>query len=64
MATGATIFKAELQIADLDRNYYQDHALTLARHPSETDERMMVRLLAFALHAHEELSFGNGLTGC
>ena len=61
MATGATIFKAELQIADLDRNYYQDHALTLARHPSETDERMMVRLLAFALHAHEELSFGNGL---
>jgi uncharacterized protein YaeQ len=64
MATGATIFKAELQIADLDRNYYQDHALTLARHPSETDERMMVRLLAFALHAHEELSFGNGLSTC
>ncbi len=64
MATGATIFKAELQIANLDRNYYQDHALTLARHPSETDERMMVRLLAFALHANEELSFGNGLSTC
>lgn len=62
MALGATIFKADLQIADLDRNYYRDHTLTLARHPSETDERMMVRLLAFALHAHEALSFGNGLS--
>ena len=61
MALKATIFKAELQIADMDRNYYQDHALTLARHPSETDERMMVRLLAFALHAHEALAFANGL---
>jgi uncharacterized protein YaeQ len=51
MALKATIYKAELQIADMDRNYYAGHALTLARHPSETDERMMVRLLAFALHA-------------
>lgn len=64
MALGATIFKADLQIADMDRNYYRNHALTLARHPSETDERMMVRLLAFALHAHEALSFGNGLSTC
>lgn len=64
MALGATIFKVDLQIADLDRNYYHGHALTLARHPSETDERMMVRLLAFALHAHETLSFGNGLSTC
>lgn len=64
MALGATIFKAELIIADLDRNYYHDHALTLARHPSETDERMMVRLLAFALHADEALLFGNGLSTC
>lgn len=62
MALKATIFKAGLQIADMDRNYYHDHALTIARHPSETDERMMVRLLAFALHAHEALSFGNGLS--
>ena len=62
MAVGATIFKAVLQIADMERNYYQDHALTLARHPSETDERMMVRLLAFALHAHEYLAFGQGMT--
>jgi len=51
-----------LQIADMDRNYYQDHALTLARHPSETDERMMVRLLAFVRHAHEALLFGRGLS--
>ena len=62
MASNATIFKAALQIADVDRHYYQDHALTLARHPSETDERMMVRLLAFALHAHDALSFGRGLS--
>ena len=53
MASNATIFKATIQIADMDRHYYEDHTLTLARHPSETDERMMVRLLAFVLHAHE-----------
>ncbi|MDD5299814.1 MAG: YaeQ family protein [Gallionella sp.] len=62
MAIKATIFKANLQIADMERHYYKDHALTLARHPSETDERMMVRLLAFALHAHEYLEFGQGMT--
>jgi len=62
MALKATIFKAALQIADMDRNYYHDHALTIARHPSETDERMMVRVLAFALHAHDALAFGNGLS--
>ncbi len=62
MAIKATIFKAHLQIADMERHYYQDHNLTLARHPSETDERMMVRLLAFALHAHEYLEFGQGMT--
>jgi uncharacterized protein YaeQ len=62
MAIKATIFKANLQIADMERHYYQDHMLTLARHPSETDERLMVRLLAFALHAHEYLEFGQGMT--
>jgi uncharacterized protein YaeQ len=61
MALKATIYKAELQIADMDRNYYQEHGLTLARHPSETDERMMVRLLAFALHADPALTFTKGL---
>ena len=62
MAIKSTIFKVNLQIADMERHYYQDHALTIARHPSETDERMMVRLLAFALHAHEYLEFGQGMT--
>jgi uncharacterized protein YaeQ len=61
MAQKATIFRAELAVADLDRGYYGTHALTLARHPSETDERMMVRLLAFALHADDALAFGRGL---
>lgn len=62
MALKATIFKADLQVADMDRNYYGTHALTIARHPSETDERMMVRVLAFALHAHETMAFGKGLS--
>jgi uncharacterized protein YaeQ len=62
MALKSTICRAELSVADIDRGYYHDHTLTLARHPSETDERMMVRLLAFALHADEALEFGRGLS--
>lgn len=62
MALKATIYKAELQVSDLDRHYYQEHSLTLARHPSETDERVMVRLLAFALHASDTLAFGRGIS--
>ena len=71
MALKSTIFKAHLQVADIDHGYYADHALTLARHPSETDERMMVRLVALALNAHElqdlcggdgTLTFGAGLS--
>jgi uncharacterized protein YaeQ len=62
MATGATIYRADLSIADMDRNYYADHSLTIARHPSETEERLMVRLLAFALYAAEDLDFGRGLS--
>ena len=61
MALTATIFKASLEIADIDRNYYASHQLTVARHPSETDQRMMVRLLAFALHAGNDLAFTRGL---
>ncbi len=61
MATNATIYKAGLQISDLDRHYFQDHMLTLARHPSENEERMMVRVLAFALHADDALTFGRGV---
>ncbi len=62
MAANATILKAELQVTDLDRHYYASHALTLAQHPSETDTRLLVRLLAFALHADERLEFGRGLS--
>jgi uncharacterized protein YaeQ len=62
VALKSTIFKAELNITDLDRNYYGAHALTIARHPSETDERMMVRLLAFILQASDSLVFGKGLS--
>jgi uncharacterized protein YaeQ len=62
MALKSTIFKAALQVADMDRNHYADHSLTIARHPSETDERMMLRVLAFGLHAGPDLSFGKGLS--
>ena len=66
MAQKATVFKAELRIADIDRALYTDHAVTLARHPSETDERMMVRLLAFALNVPADdrggaLDFAKGM---
>lgn len=71
MALKSTIFKANIQLADIDHAHYADHPVTLARHPSETDERMMVRLAAFALNAHEvqttcggdgTLGFGSGLS--
>ncbi|MDQ6954077.1 MAG: YaeQ family protein [Mariprofundaceae bacterium] len=62
MAIKSTIFKAELEVTDMDRNHYQDYQLTIARHPSENDERMMVRLLAFALNGHEFLQFTKGLS--
>jgi uncharacterized protein YaeQ len=71
LALKATIFKAQLQVADIDHGYYADHAVTLARHPSETDERLMVRLAALALQAHElntlaggdgSWAFGKGLS--
>lgn len=62
MALKSTIYKVELQLADLDRGHFGDYSLTLARHPSETDERMMMRLMAFALNASETLIFGRGLS--
>ena len=60
MALKSTIFKVNLQIADIDHGYYADHALTLARHPSETDERMMIRLAALAFNAYKLQSECNG----
>lgn len=62
MALAATVHKLDLGIADMRRNHYGDYALTLARHPSETEPRLMVRALAFALHASEQLSFSRGLS--
>ena len=62
MALKSTIFRADVVISDLQRNYYQKHSVTLARHPSETDERMMMRMLAFILNASDNLAFAQGLT--
>jgi uncharacterized protein YaeQ len=62
MAIKSTIFKVDLELADLDRDHFADYSLTIARHPSETDERMMIRLLAFMLHASATLVFGRGLS--
>ncbi len=62
MALKSTVYKTQLNVADTDRDVYGDFALTIARHPSETDRRMMLRLLAFALHADEALAFGRGIS--
>ena len=62
MALKATIFKVDLSVADMDRNLYENFSLRLARHPSENDARMMVRLLAFMMYADERLEFGKGLS--
>ena len=62
MAKKATIYKVELSVSDMDRHYYETHKLTVAKHPSETDERMMLRILAFALNAHEQLEMTKGLS--
>jgi len=61
MAANATIYKASLNIADMDRHYYGEHDLTLAKHPSENDLRLMVRLAAFVLNADERLLFCKGI---
>ncbi|TYK64922.1 YaeQ family protein [Colwellia echini] len=62
MALKATIYKANIELADMDRNYYQSLQLTVAQHPSETPQRLMVRILAYILNAHEDLQFGKGLS--
>ena len=62
MAQKATIYKVELSVSDMDHHYYETHKLTVAKHPSETDERLMVRLIAFALNAREQLEFSRGLS--
>ncbi|MDH5354611.1 MAG: YaeQ family protein [Gammaproteobacteria bacterium] len=62
MALKSTIFKVVLQIADMERDYYAEHSLTIARHPSETDKRMMLRLLAFCIDANEKLAFSKGIS--
>lgn len=62
MALKSTVFKAELQVSDLDRGHFAEYALTVARHPSETDDRMMARILAFAMFAGPDLAFSKGLS--
>jgi len=62
MALRAAIYRAELSVADMDRGVFDQYALTLARHPSETEGRMMVRLLAFAMYSDHALAFGRGLS--
>ena len=62
MAISATINKVSLNIADIDQHYYQKHEITAAQHPSETDYRFMMRMIAFAFNAKENLSFTKGLS--
>lgn len=62
MALKSTIRKATISLSDMDRDYYDTLHLTLAQHPSETEQRLIVRLLAFILNAHEDLQFGKGVS--
>jgi uncharacterized protein YaeQ len=63
MATKPTIYKFKVQVSDMDRNFYEELALTVAQHPSETAERVMVRLVAFLFHASDGLKFTEGISG-
>jgi uncharacterized protein YaeQ len=62
VALKSTIYKIQISVADLTKNHYEDYSLTTAKHPSESDDRLASRIIAFALHAHEDLSFGRGLS--
>ena len=62
MAISSTINKVSINIANMDTHYYQNHELTVAQHPSETDFRFMIRLIAFMLNANERLNFTKGLS--
>ena len=62
MALKSTIYKANIQLSDMDRNYYDTINLTIAKHPSETDQRLMIRLVCFLLNAHQDLQFGKGIS--
>ena len=62
MALKSTVYKVRLEVVDLDRNYFANHDLTVACHPSENERRLMIRLVAFALNAHERLTFGKGVS--
>jgi uncharacterized protein YaeQ len=62
MALKSTILKLHLSLSDMDRHVYQDISLTLAQHPSETEQRLMIRILAYALQFQEYLEFTKGLS--
>jgi uncharacterized protein YaeQ len=61
MAIKSSVYKLNLDISDCNKNYFNTHQLILSKHPSETEQRLMVRVLAFALNASESLSFSKGL---
>ncbi|MEI6895244.1 MAG: YaeQ family protein [Colwellia sp.] len=62
MALKATIYKANIELADMDRNYYDSLQLTVAQHPSETPQRLILRILVYILNAHQDLQFGKGVS--
>ncbi len=62
MARKAAIHRAQIELSHVDRGVYGEIRVTVARHPSETSERMLARLLAFALRHEEGLEFGRGVS--
>ena len=62
MAQQATPYKVHMNLTDTDRGVYEDVRMTVARHPSETGQRMIARVLAYAIWYQERLAFGRGLS--
>jgi uncharacterized protein YaeQ len=62
MAIKSSIYKAQLSVTDMDRHVYDAFSLTIACHPSETEARMMLRIVSFAMHADPQLVFGRGIS--
>ena len=62
MALTATIYTLEIQLADADRGVYEDLELRVACHPSETEEHLWVRVLAYCLAYREGIGFSKGLS--
>src|SRR5256885_11463791 len=61
MALSSTVYNFDVQLSDVDRAVYETLSLRVARHPSETEEYLLTRVLAYCLEYVDGISFSNGL---